>query len=59
MRRLDALERQLPTPPSYTELVLRSASDEQLDALEDEIIRDRDELWVALVAAYQSGERSL
>jgi hypothetical protein len=54
-RRLDALELQLGQPPSFASQVLETATDEQLDALEAEIVQGGgDELWAALVAAYKS-----
>jgi hypothetical protein len=54
IRRLDLLESQLVLPPTLTSKVLAGLSDDQLDALEAEIEHGGDELWAALVAAYNS-----
>lgn len=58
-RRIAALESQMAQPPSFASQVLETATDEQLDALEAEIVEGGDELWAALVAAYRSGGRSI
>lgn len=59
LRRLDDLERRLRAPRP-TQAVLDRATDEELDALEDEIDVGRgDVLWAALVAAcWSEGRRS-
>ena len=57
-RRIAALESHMAQPPSFAALVLETATDEQLDALEAEVVQGGgDELWAALVAAYKTGGR--
>jgi hypothetical protein len=54
-RRIEALERQLTGPPPLAMLILRTATIEQLDEMENEIeVGGPFPVWDALVASYNS-----
>jgi len=55
LKRLDLLEARLAAPPTLVARVLGTATDVQLERLEEEIEQGRTAVWEALLASYRSG----
>lgn len=56
LKRLDLLEARLAPSPRLAAQVLRLATDDELEQIEEEIAQGRFAVWDTLVAAYLAGE---